>query len=161
MCLMRIRFIFVSLFFHNAFFALYHFNHYILPLLLFFSLPLCELITCHVPMVIITHDIICKGNASKQEHRMIKYERNTMKLSKWICFASEFFRKKNAMFIIILRVNYTIVSFTLGHICRVFFSHRFFFLFCIHLNGLLHYWMWIAFEKKKTHFNFFVVFQSH
>lgn len=70
MCIRFICFIFLS-FVCFFFFSISSF----LPLLMGFSLSLCELITCHMPMVIITHDDICKGNASKQEHWMVKWAR--------------------------------------------------------------------------------------
>lgn len=138
-------------------------------LLMLMLLLLCELITCHMPMVIIMCDDICKGNASKQEHSyrwQIHIE--SVWLSKWIdAMLLDF---EIAMFIIIscasLQLYHCSIHF--GHLyvaCNVHFFLSFFFVFFAHwfhsfspcfsfIHRTIVYWMWI----EKWCMIFFVLF---
>lgn len=113
--------------------------------ILFFSL--CELITCHVPMVIIMCDDICKGNASKQE-RSNGWQIYSV-LSKWICF---WIWKMRMFYYYLMRLSLQLYHCSIHFgpslcrmerecVCECVFSRIDFFLFLlferIHLNDCL------------------------
>lgn len=136
MYLVRIHFI--------CFVFLFHFNQFTSACTaaaslaaVFFSLY--ELITCHVPMVIIARDDICANELHQNKNSEYgKMNAPPPKLSKWICYAFGFW-KCNVYYYLARHYNYAIVPFTLGHLCvacnvfRIDFS-----FFRIHLNDCLY-----------------------